>query len=634
MSASTATHTGENVSIVSERASETRPERIRCGPIMRVPFGSQYDLLHLEARNRTLLCRSATSRLLNACTRFRSIDEHIKNLCNEGVIRNEHSVAIANELRTLERYGAFVSAGELMDACRATATLKDTGIDQARIECLCIPTCSRPRALAGALASYAKNLKDFGREAELVICDDSKSEETQRSSREAAIQALRPFKLPLLYAGVPEKSAYIRALVAQGVPRESVETALCGFRSGVSGIGANRNALLLHTAGRMLLSVDDDTVCAPRVIRTSEQWKVRLCGDADASEFWFHANREEAILSMYPDERDVLGAHEALLGKNVAEVITSIIGDAGSEVHNQVNMDELCSHLVSAILSGKGRVRITINGAYGDSGMHSGPAHHLRSSKETLDRLMQSEANYRTALMSREIVRQASTLSLVHGVPCPSMFWALDNRTLFPPFLPAYRAEDTVFTFFLQRIQEDAYLAHLPFSLLHAPEVERSYNVNAIAGIRMSDIVMTLASMWHDTSNVTSPEKRIRKIGEYLLDIGSLGAKPFRDLLSRALWIRASQFSAVQEAMLKEHPNAPAFWRDGIQQQAEQLRTAAIRPEYIVPTDLPTSMSIDDALATIQSELAQFGCLMRDWPDIVDAAKYLAERGVRLAVST
>jgi hypothetical protein len=44
-------------------------------------------------------------------------------------------------------------------------------------------------------------------------------------------------------------------------------------------------------------------------------------------------------------------------------------------------------------------------------------------------------------------------------------------------------------------------------------------------------------------------------------------------------------------------------------------------------------MGIDDSLATVQSQLSQFGRLMQDWPDIVDAAKYLADKGVRLAKS-
>ena len=63
--------------------------------------------------------------------------------------------------------------------------------------------------------------------------------------------------MAISYAGVEEKSAFASRLAeAGGIPEEVVRSGCLPSPGSVATIGANRNALLLHTAGERIFSAE------------------------------------------------------------------------------------------------------------------------------------------------------------------------------------------------------------------------------------------------------------------------------------------------------------------------------------------------------------------------------------------
>ncbi len=124
--------------------------------------------------------------------------------------------------------------------------------------------------------------------------DDSLSAGAEERTRAALQELADRFKTRIRYAGRKEKSRFAAALAAESaVPREIVDFALFGDASCERSTGANRNCLLLDTAGSLLLSVDDDTLC--QIAGAPErETELSFFSGYDPTELWFFPDRAHA----------------------------------------------------------------------------------------------------------------------------------------------------------------------------------------------------------------------------------------------------------------------------------------------------------------------------------------------------
>ncbi len=168
---------------------------------------------------------------------------------------------------------ALLPLPPFLSACRQRARPGDR---VGKIELICIPTANRATVFERAARSYLGNARQYGHRPELVVADDSSDPAVQAEYRVILAGLAGEFDVPVSYAGPEEKRAYAVHLArASGVPLAVTEFALLNpFRIGYRP-GANRNALLLHAAGRACFSADDDTVCRP-VPGPAKPWSLRL----------------------------------------------------------------------------------------------------------------------------------------------------------------------------------------------------------------------------------------------------------------------------------------------------------------------------------------------------------------------
>src|SRR5262249_4216687 len=142
----------------------------------------------------------------------------------------------------------------------------------------------------------------------------------------------REYGRKIHYAGIENKRKFLNLLVeAGGYDQRLLEFCLFDPIGCGRAIGANRNALLLQTAGEIALSVDDDVTseCAPS---PDHKEILRLYGGEDPTDFWFYPDRQALERRFTDHELDVLGLHEKMLGKRVDSFIRTHGGMASVEL--------------------------------------------------------------------------------------------------------------------------------------------------------------------------------------------------------------------------------------------------------------------------------------------------------------
>ena len=517
----------------------------------------------------------------------------------------------------------FVPQGDLLSRNAPGAGLAERPPSIASIGFV---TRNRGEALRRALVSYIENCRQFGREVDFAVMDDSEEASTREQHRELLRSLGRRYGVEILYAGLEEKQRYAEAMVrADRVPPEVIEFALFDVNRAGTAIGANRNALLLHTAGDLFFGADDDTVCQVATVPEATS-DLAFFSESDPTEFWFFADRQQALRSVNFVEQDLLALHETMLGRDLASVARGV-------TKGRVQLDEVCPQLLHALRAGTGRILVTVNGLVGDSGMPS-PVGLLSATRDaTRARLLRSEADYRMALTSRQVLRLAPCASVYHGSLCMSTFLAFDNRTLLPPFLPVQRNEDGVFGLLLSQCFDDGYFGHLPWALVHAAE-DRRYPSDCfqyISGRGLADIVgLSILSHLFRPGRVP-PAKRLEVLGLHLFELGSLTLPDFEELIRLQLWQVCSHQIASLERILRIHQDEPRFWAADLRRYMDVLREALPRPDYIVPVDLRGGRTLTEARHLSQRLVKNLGQALQWWPHLVEVARSLRARGCRVA---
>lgn len=599
-------------------------DRYRAVTTTALRLGAGTTLVYAHRARSAHLLPAALADLLGRCQSFAALADHARRHCREMGLPEGEIQSVADQLATLVTAGLLLSEGDLLERCPRTAANDEAPPPIASVG---LVTRDRVDTLRRALASYIENSRRHARTNDFVVVDDSERPEV-RTSACAMLQALRDqYGVTILYAGRPEKERFARALVDEShVAPDIVRFALFGEASCHPSIGANRNALLLATAGDLIFSVDDDTVC--RIARPPDASDaLAMTSGTDPTEFRFFADRDAALRSAGVVEADCLAIQERLLGRSLASCVARLRHDG------EPDFDRMTTRFFSSLESGQGRVAMTMNGLVGDSGMGS-PRYYLALSGSSRARLVASEASYRSAFMSREIMRTVARPT-ISDVPFGlTTFIGLDNRGLLPPFFPVQRNSDGVFALTLRLGFPEAYIGFLPWALLHAPPEPRAFPSGELQrvteGPRISDVLFACMGT-HEVGAATRAESdRLRELGRYLTTLGSLAPQEFEEFLRLQLWRRAAAYTAALEGLLGVHRESPTVWANDVRHTLDVLRAALTTEDYAVPRDLRAGRTVDDARTLTRRLVLRFGQLLEGWPELVEAAKRLRANGRRL----
>ena len=513
-------------------------------------------------------------------------------------------------------------------------------------------TRDRVERVRRALASFRENARRHGRRPSFVVADNSEALSTQAACREAlaALRAADPEPPEIRYVGLREREAFVDRLARLGIDPEVARFGLldvtgCGFAA-----GANRNALLLATAGERFLSVDDDVVCALAPSPAPAPGIELFSGSGDGYEnynpadFWFFDDRAALERAVHPEDTDALGLHEAVLGRDLGACLSAAAGEP-------VKLDRFAPRLLERVIARGGQARVTLPGLFGDIGWYA-PTWLLLLTGASRERFTGSEAKYESACASRRVLRVVPRPTITDGRFFQSTLLGLDNRVPLPPFMPVQRYEDGVFRIALRACFEDAYFAHLPWAALHDSDEGRRWAREDIwqtaAWIRTGELLVHCVHSYAPSPGA-DPEERLRALGAHLVSVGELPAADFRAFVRARVVAQKSRYLEHLEALLREHGDAPAYWARDLRRHAATVRDALGTDAFFVPRDLvvsrqaagpesrhhggPGERTLDQAQAIAQQLVRGYGALLHLWPDLVGATRELRARGVELGAA-
>jgi len=591
-------------------------EMYRCGPCNRFPQGPGQELVHFPMAGFNRRMSGLEASAVGQWTGFRTLDEAVDRSVT--LTPSLSGTAIRELFVELEERGALISYEQLISSLSSAPTTQRGDIDW-----LAIPTAGRTECVERAVTSYLHNMEEFGRRCSIFVADDSKAANARSNCDDALTWISAEQRRVISYAGVREKRLFAERLSGGGrIPRDVVDYLLRGSRYSNRNTGANRNAILLQTLGSMVLSVDDDTICIPgRASVAGGDAGLAIAGHGLAEEAWCFAGRYGGLGLTTPEQIDVFGEHEALLGKPLASVT-----HAAAATGRGVDLDGMCGHLLSSLLCGTGRIAVTTNGAVGDSGFNSDLSLISHRSRETRNRIQALNCSYDAVMQSRGIVRQVPCAAITHVQAFSvGMFLGLDNRglndgTLLPPFVPDFENEDGTFGRTAALCCGDAYAGHLPFTLLHEPPVERVYSAGRDVNYRMCDVIGWCMSAAGQLPGISG-------LGAWLQELAARPSAEMVELLTMmACSHRSGQIEAL-ESLLAEDGYMPAHWADDVSGRIEAMRCAS-EYDFSKPADL---VAADDGVVpALQSVLNSFGCLLEWWPAIIQRTATLASDGIKL----
>jgi hypothetical protein len=520
----------------------------------------------------------------------------------------------------------------LMAPVTHTAAVKHSSANPAlTVQTIGCVTRSRVNGLKRCLASYMENTQRFGRSNDFAVMDDSPDSETRRLYRQTLKSLARQYSVNISYAGLEEKIFFAKRLIdTKRLPPEVVKFALFDVeRCGLVSIGANLNALLLHTLGSAILSVDDDTVC--RLVQ-SPDWEpgvgfateLRFSSNHPC-QFYSFADRETAMNSGLPVDRDLLGSHEQLLGRAGNEFLAESLplNDATQAVDWSPSRRQ-----------SEGRVRVTFNGLVGDCGWGS-PFYYLLLTGDSFERLVASQSAYQTACVSRNVLKVVNQATISERTSnMMATFFGLDNTTLLPPFIPITRGADYVFGVTLSQCFGDSLFAHLPYALLHLPVEPRAFSQGEIfrnaSGIDIDALVSILIRACEVDGYAMTGGENLRRLGLYLQELGASPLPDFISVTHKLVLDEATQLIAHFQGTLEARNDSPAFWAKDVERCIAIMEQHFKHPESVAPLDLTYDRSAHEGLRLAQTLVYKFGQLLYWWPEVVAATRALREEGHRI----
>lgn len=596
--------------------------RYRYRDVPAVPIGGQEELVRPGPAHAPAILPTHALALARRCEAFRTLEEHARDRCEEMGLGSGEVGAVRRDLERLAAQGVLLSLDHLLER-GAGARATETAVPP--IGTIGIVTCDRPGALGRGLASHAEGVRGCGREVEFLVVDDSRDPGAPRAMRAllgtlAAERAIR-----IRYAGRQEKARFAAALASEtGVADEVVAFAMFDPEGVGMTAGANRNALLLATAGDVALSVDDDVVWRTARIPGAAPG-LALDSGTTPWQWWFFPDRARLLGALAPGPPDALAAHEGLLGRDPS----ACLGEHAAGGHD---LGGAGAGLLGLLESGRGRVVLTMSGRAGDSGMTDPIALDLEGPSR--ERLVESEVAYGMASTSREVIRGVVRPTIGDRMPCSTLALGLDNRQGLPPFFPVGRGQDVVFGLVVRACVTGACVGSLPVALLHAPPETRAFAPGDVwrlaASYRVAWLLIDCLGTLVDSVVGAEAPARTRALGWRLCDLASLAPTEFRDHVSTARRMRGSVRIARLEAALEAFEGAPDFWAADVRRHVETLRDTLARDDVDVPDDLRAGRDPDQARARARRLVGRYGELLRAWPDLVEGARRLRARGIEL----
>ena len=551
---------------------------------------------------------------VNSCDDFGPLENHLASYADKHAWGGLELEALRSWLPRVTEAQLLVSTADVI-----SALARHTAPPPPPISAIGFPTGGARVDLVGrALESFARNARAFDRRVDFLISDGSAAPEHRAAFREAGRKWAREWEVPVRYAGEEEKRMLAAELVRRGLPASAVEFALFDPLGSGFSCGANRNALLLHEAGRMFCSIDDDAVCDLAAVPATSA-RLKLFSSCDPFTRWLFGDEAAAEAHAGKVEADFLGAHESLLGRGLAEIGAGLTVEA-------LDATQAGDEVLRRLWTAEARVRASFTGHVGDPGVPTS-VYYLHYEGENRRRLTETEAAYRAALANRSVFALAPSAAVGDASTSPGMAMGLDHRELLPPFFPVLHAEDFTWGATLWQSVAHAFLGHAPLAIRHRPRPGKTILQPGDLGPDRRAVIFEFSHLIrrvilrfprHESA---PPEERIRQLGRHLTALAAQPSVDFVEFLRSQILEHESGKLDYLEETLREDLETPDYWRDDLEAYLAHVREALTHDDFDIPFDLKGERTAVENRVFMQQLFARFGELLEVWPEMVAAAR-------------
>lgn len=454
----------------------------------------------------------------------------------------------------------------------------------------CIPTKERPANLAKCLDSYIGNFSRFGRFPDIIVSDDSTTFSARRANGKVIETHRQGYHGRIIHLNRRKRHRLAVSLAAKVDVRKGVlKFGLLGDDLYKSAYGANRNALLLLTAGHSSVQVDDDTICILGTPPGSETTTKVVASDSPF-EHWFYRSAADAFAAASRIEGSFLDLHERLLGRSVSNSVK----------------DRLLQE----------RIVCTIFGHTGDCANQS----HWRlfASGKSAERLRRSLP---WGLSTRFIIGSSPLACVSRPKPFATMCVGFNTSGYLPPFMPCFRNEDGLFGRLLSRCSEQSAFGYLPYLIRHHPPGHRPATEwvfdSASPKVTLPILIEWILEAWEPGKKEVTAGGA--EFGAHLRDLASLKPSAFaavaKDVGNRNYRL---QLERTETALAIENNKEI---REILQQLSSYQSDILAHTDAFVPRLIHVKLRSGKSVP--QDFLFRFGELLGAWPEVFAKAKGL-----------
>ena len=571
----------------------------------------ELTLLLDSASERRLLVRKEVGIALTHCEAYRTLRGHA-----------EHLVATLPQLGgqvdpVIPVLAQIRDAGLLREGATSlsqlTTPVEKTSLAPVQVF---IITCDRPAAVERLLKSMASSTAQGLPEAYTLI-DDSRDVALAEANRALVEAHNAKAGFQVRYFGLEAREQLLTHLIAAEPNHEdSVRFLLDRQHWGdLPTYGLARSLALLLGVGSRVIIFDDDVLC--EAVRSPLPEERLQFGGITSRKAVFWPGHDE----LKSDKKSLKDSPVALMARQLGATLTEGINSLSHGGLADNALREANGAFVRSLTS-KSPILQTQCSTWGDPG--TGSAHWISElDVASVDRLLAVPGGLANTVDARAAWLGYSGPTLTkHGVM--SQLTGYDASHLLPPFMPAFRGEDSLFSFMLLTLHPNSLVLNYSWAVPHFPLEPR--DSRALKEPIAAQGGITLLTRWIgdnvQLNQALSPTERLNRMAQGIEDLTKLSTEELQAFARSELvsW-QASQASHFRRQLSRAPELQSRNWQQYLERGHEEVFTAL---QQTPSWDDLLGHTVEDpteTLSLLRSGGQRLSSALKAWPSLWAAAE-------------
>lgn len=572
---------------------------------LKAVLSSRNVLMRNKVTGRSVIVDRSVAKAAAACKTFATLEQH---LCHAHLKFDGAPEVSMRMMRDALGAGLFVTRDHLSKCLRQQPAFARA---YRKLDFVGIPTCNRPHMLNRVLASLTRHMEQHGRDATILVLDDSRTAAMQEANATVIANRQRVSSVPIRHVDdALREQCVVRLIRETSANPRGIRFGLGRNESFPSSAGAARNMLLLLTAGHAALFLDDDHIC--QVITMPEATdRIKLANRTTIRRFLSSTDEVDKIL--YVTE-DMLELHEQMLNVDISALTW--------ETDQLTDFQSLGADTYRRLGRQKPRIITSQMGIFGDCGMDD-PLSHVLQDRSEFSGAIRDDKSYRAAMWGRQVLTGTNDFLATPRIHSQAGCLAVDNCDGLPPFLPVMRGEDVVFGLLIRICMPECLFGLLPRAIVHAPDVTREFSTGAaIQRAGHFSLAETINLLVTGSGGVWGAGcgERVRSLGKSLEQLLSAGDQELGDYLQRIIdpilidWIHK-----LEQHLENSDEDAP--WAEELRAIQERFLLGMDAFDPLQPYDLHAVQTEGGPPAALRAIAGGFSQFIQVWPALLDSAR-------------